>query len=272
MTVQGGHGSGRAYFSLFAFSTISAVVVAVAILMIAKPLRCSEMCIDTLFIVLGSQCGLVILGTIFVLFFHKNSSDQDNRRIIHPIIRLVIPLIFNILGVNSLLVNSYINNVQYTRNADKTRLVSNANFTQNFAFTAIKQQKLLREKRDNGKNHFTYNATLQAENKTGVLIDRMIFDLSRVDQVAHPGYNESSFGVDGYWGWQTDGIRMPIGNSEIEVNVEFDEYDLTCEKLKQPLTLVYSLDDDYSSAYKSILIGDSINHEMKQIACGSSSP
>lgn len=256
----------KPYWFLTGISIISGAIIFALYFIVYSLMPCNGVaCIFTFFIGVGLQWLLVIPATIVVVFVFKRLARLNSLGNVHAVVLVGIPLIINILGTNSFSVNNYF----YEVNVDKDRLVPNAIFLKNFAFTSIKKEQLLYEKYDDGRSFYTYNAILQAENKTGVQINQMSFSL--IGSSANQYFGDNIIGVDGYWAWQNydDGIHIPNGNSEIEINVKFEPSALDCEKFKTPLLLVYALGSDVTSAEKSIAIGDSINNELKQIACGS---
>jgi hypothetical protein len=262
----------KPYGLLIGISIISGSIIFVSyFIFLSLLMPCYELgCLFPFLIGLGLQWLLVIPATIVAVFIFNRLTRSNSSSGIHIIVLVGIPLIFNILGATSYFVTSYFDRIASEADADKNRLVSKANFLQNFAFTSIKEEKLLYKKYDDGRKYYIYHAILRADNKTGVQIDQMIFSLSGGVQEEYPTYGENSIGIDGYWTWQgNDGIHMPAGSSDVEIDVEIQEYELTCKKFEKNLSLVYTLDDSNTSGHKSIAIGESISTELKQIACGS---
>lgn len=259
----------KPYWLLTGISIISGAIIFASYFIVRKLMPCDGItCISVFLIGLGLQWLLVVPATIVVVFVFKRLTRLNSLGNVYAVVLVGIPLIFNIFGANSFFITGYF----YAVNFDKDRLVPNANFLQNFAFTSIKKEQLLYKKYDDDLSFYTYNAILQAENKTGVHINKMMFSLtgSGVDEAKHFGLDDNLIGVDGYWAWQgNDGIHMPSGNSEIEINIKFEPSALDCEKFKKPLALIYKIESSPTAAKKSIAIGDSISKELKQIACGS---
>jgi hypothetical protein len=103
METQNNDSRGKAYLFLLGMSIVSSALIAAGGI-IPFFIPCNEMaCLAPMAIVLGLQWILVIPATIVVIVLHNKRTRQEGWHPIYPVIRVGIPLLFNMLAAGSML-------------------------------------------------------------------------------------------------------------------------------------------------------------------------